>query len=346
MMEELLFRKAKESDIQKLDELNNIGFENWNSEFFDELMQPSFAFVSEIGGEFTGVEGYIGYKLLRDGKTFQSHRSERTIVHPSMRGRGVFEKLVHECHQESIKTDSVFCWGATSALKPFQRAGFKSFEKWRRYYFIPIRSFNLLSFPKDCITAYRKFKEFKAEKTIDNFIVLGSAVSNLIPLPHQFNRQFEVVEIKPKAYVELYDELSLSNDFKLKVDNNILEWLIKRKIQFKCIKIMNGLKVEAISIYKYSQNSIVLLDWIFINSISWKNGISSFRNYIKKISGTNCPAAITIAFNIQNESHLNDIKSLPIRKIKSPRVGSFVIHPGTLDVGIEKLQLTPIWLEL
>ena len=109
---------------------------------------------------------------------------------------------------------------------------------------------------------------------------------------------------------------------------------------------MNGLKVEAISIFKYSQNSIVLLDWIFINSVSWKNGISSFRNYIKKISGTNCPFAITIAFNIQNESHLNDIKSLPRRKIKSPRVGSFVIHPGTFDVGIEKLQLTPIWLEL
>jgi len=130
---------AEPRDLQALDNLNPVGLTTWQSEFWNKKMQPSFVFTARDFNRITGVEGYIGgYNLIRQGRSFPSHRSERTLVLPEMRGMGVFKKLIDACHNESLNHNSSFCWGATSAVKPFERVGFKGFTKWRKYHFIPL----------------------------------------------------------------------------------------------------------------------------------------------------------------------------------------------------------------
>ena len=177
---EITIQKAISNDISKLDELNPIGFHNWESEFFDRGMQPSFAYVAVLDEEFTGVEGYISYKLINNGAIHESHRSERTIVLPSMRGKGVFNNLVESCHNESLKHNSICCWGATSALKPFENAGFQAFSNWRAYYFIPIGiDFRKWS-PTHLIKAIRLTYQFYKKRNFHDFLKLGSAFSDMI----------------------------------------------------------------------------------------------------------------------------------------------------------------------
>lgn len=335
--------RANFEDIEKLDQLNPVGLKNWESEFFDSRMPNSFVYVATQEGQFTGVEGYIGYKLCSRGEIIQSHRSERTLLLPSMRGKGVFENLVASCHNESIIHNSICCWGATSALKPFKKAGFIPFEKWRRYYFIPVVGFKW----RHLSDLWKEFMVFKRNKSIDNFINLGSTLSCFLPTINFGAKQFKVNKISCEEYAEIYNQsLGIdtedNDDYRLFIDINFLEWVQQRGINLEFLKI-SSLNHSSYICYKSNGDKIIVLDFVLSPYMEFKQIIHSLKNFFKLSSSFK---SIIFSLNLKNPYSFRLSKKLPKIKISSPLVGSFVIHPGIKEIGIHQLRITPLWLEL
>lgn len=335
--------RANFEDIEKLDQLNPVGLKNWESEFFDSRMPNSFVYIATQEDKFTGVEGYIGYKLWSRGEIIQSHRSERTLLLPSMRGKGVFEKLVSACHNESILDNSICCWGATSALKPFKKAGFNTFEKWRRYYFIPVEGLNWSHFKE----IWREFFIFKRNKSIDSFINLGSTLSCFIPTINFWTKQLQVNKISSEEYSEIYKksleiDTEGDDDYRIFIDSNFLEWVQQRGINLEFLKI-SSLNHSSYICFKSNGDKMIVLDFVLSPHMEVKHIIYSLKKFIKlKFSFK----AIIFSLNLKNPYSLRLSRKLPKMKISGPLVGSFVIHPGIKEIGIHQLRITPLWLEL
>ena len=135
----MIFKKVTEDKIPQINQLNSVGEKKWELEFYYNKKQPSYLFASFDNEKVIGCEGYISYNLLKDGEKILTHRSERTYVDPNYRGKKIFENLIKNCDKSAVKDQSLFCWGATSALKPFAKAGFETYVGFRSYMFFPIK---------------------------------------------------------------------------------------------------------------------------------------------------------------------------------------------------------------
>lgn len=335
--------KAEYNEIDKLEQLNPVGINNWKSEFFDSKMPNSFVFIASESNHFTSVEGYIGYKLCSGGEIIQSHRSERTLLLPTMRGKGIFEKLVQACHNESNQHGSICCWGATSALKPFKKAGFNTFEKWRKYYFIPTQGFRFYQFKE----LWLDIRNFKKERSIDNFINLGSTLACLLPCFITLKKKYNVCEVSKFEYSKIYKEsVDLinddSNDFRIFIDINFLDWIEERGINLKFLKISSSSGASYFC-FKSNGDKMMIMDYVLAPEMNLKQTIKSLKSFSNQYFDFK---AVVLSFNLENSYSASQTKKLPLFKISSPSVGSFVIHPGIKDVSIKQLRITPIWLEL
>jgi len=93
----VVYRLATEDEIADAEAFNPIGEQTWRGEFFSPLKPGSVLAIARSESQVVGTEGYISYPLMADGCSIMTHRSERTLVSPTMRGRGVFNALIESC---------------------------------------------------------------------------------------------------------------------------------------------------------------------------------------------------------------------------------------------------------
>lgn len=74
-------------------------------------------------GKIVGSQALMPYLLNVNGRILLTARSERTKVLP-FRGLQLFPKLMDECVQRGRARGMEFIWGATMAVRAFQRVGF------------------------------------------------------------------------------------------------------------------------------------------------------------------------------------------------------------------------------
>ena len=348
----MLIRKAELEDLRALNKLNNIGLSKWKAELWDSRMQPSFGFVSQGESHLNGVECYIGgYQLQHKGSLIMSHRSERTFLLPSTRGKGLFKKLVKACHNQSVAHDSAFCWGATSAIKPFERAGFKGYLKWRKYYFLPTGGGGFASWIKSLTVLLMGLFNSTKPQGYESRLVLAGHVAGLLPsIGNACSVQVEEINFKTYALgIRNIANTNPNNDFDLLVSEGLLHWLSERAINLDCFVVTNRSgDVDGYFAIRIIEGCAILEDW----HISPKCSESKFIRAMKKAlrtgnkSSENPINSLIIALNTKNLHHQRMAKGIPKVRLSSQNVGAFVIKAALYDPDISKLRINPIWLEL
>jgi hypothetical protein len=352
-MKDLITKKIDLQTIGEIDKLNPIGLNEWQVEFFSNFKPNSFLFAcfDEDNEIAVGSEGYVSYPLFYNGEMIMSHRSERTMVNPNYRGKGIFEGLIKECDNEAIKSDSYMCWGATAALKPFVRAGFDEFTAFKSYSFYPIKnsSFNKIGLITSNLGLVNPLKLWKTYKTrnLENVKMTLALFSNFIKI----KKQQKSISITPKELnLDLIQNLlngRLKNQFCLVPDLNLFEWLKIKNREYKKVGYYLGENFIGYCIYRIDVASklIHIVDIFTINA----EYIPEILDSISKTESNKNLLAIFLPLNAENEVHkgyisiINDSRILNIQK-----AGSFVIKTirEMPKIKINDLLLTDLWLEL
>ncbi len=118
--------------IPKLDQFNKIGTKNWKKEYFNSAFPDSFLVTARNpDGEIVGTQGFMSFYLNNFGQKALVHKSERTLLSPECRGKGVFKRQVEIGKNHLINQGSLFCFGCSDARKAFSAAGFDVYYPYR-----------------------------------------------------------------------------------------------------------------------------------------------------------------------------------------------------------------------
>jgi len=344
----MIFRKVERKEIPQINALNNIGLRNWELEFFNDKKQPSYLFACLDEGEYIGCEGYVAFELIRDGVKVMTHRSERTLVNPKYRGKGIFENLVKFCDKDALEDNSAFCWGATAALKAFSRAGFDTYTGFRTYVFYPIKSKIIkktLRWDKlKLLNPFIIYKLYKGRKLKELQSVL-SFLSLIKPIKGNAKSDVKLIDFNYEGIAELIRKQKDGN-FMINPSSDLFDWLGQKNIHYTKFNIQHEQNIIGYIIFKMNeiQNFCKVVD-VFFESTN----VSLFD--ILKAASDNVEIieydAIFLALNNSNEIHgkwISDLDKHGVINLK--KAGSFVIKPLKNEVSVNQLLLTDLWLEL
>lgn len=95
--------------------------------------------ITKENDKVLGMQALIPVKLIDKEGVFLSAKSEETLLHPSLRGKGVLDKMYDRLfkYAEEHKMHSI--WGFTGATKSFLKLGFKT-PKNTAQLFLPLSS--------------------------------------------------------------------------------------------------------------------------------------------------------------------------------------------------------------
>jgi hypothetical protein len=347
MKKKLEYRLLNTIDVNKVNLLNDIGDRNWLREFFSSYKPNSILVGCFDNDKIVGCEGYVSYKLIKDGKIVQTHRSERTLVNPEYRGMGIFESLVHECDLQAVKSQSHFSWGATSALKPFQRAGFNSETGFRTYLFIPIKK----------VWYKRGFKIISLFKLLKPTIFNGIFRKRDLNLIKAFLSELSVVkgmrysnsgEIKFKdidlVQLSTFQKNNHNEYYQIKIDEDFIQWL-KLANDYEFIQLESeGLCCGYLVLKINPKNNYITIVDIIISNLEIVEVVSQ----LSKLDKFQEYDSFFLALNSLNNLHYEYIYLLnKAGVLNKTKAGSFVIKPlCAKGVQLSDLLLTDIWLEL
>ncbi len=80
--------------------------------------------VAKEGGRIVGTQALIPITMVGPEGDMPTAKSEETLIHPSMRGRGVFQKMYDPLFKYADAHGIRAIWGFTPAYKPFISVGF------------------------------------------------------------------------------------------------------------------------------------------------------------------------------------------------------------------------------
>lgn len=347
MKKKLEYRALTLQDVENVDQLNNIGVSNWMREFFSELKPNSVLVGCFDNDKIVGCEGYVSYKLCKGGLVVNSHRSERTLVNPEYRGMGIFESLINECDSHALKFDSHFSWGATSALKPFERAGFIANTGFRTYLFIPIkkvwykRFMKLISLVK--LMNPKVFKAIFRDRNLELIKSLLANISAIKGMKYLSSSEIEFKEIDLDQ-ISYFQKVNHTNYYQIKLDFEFIAWL-KLRDDYKIVQINSLNKCCGYVVVKMNTDanfiSIVDVTLSNVNIVKVMSKLATIPEFMKYDS-------FFLALNSLNEVHKEYIESLnSCGVLNKTQAGSFVIKPLVdKDVKLCDLMLTDLWLEL
>ena len=81
---------------------------------------------AEVEGQVKGIQAYIEVPFISPAGTFKSAKSEDTLVDPSLRGMGVFQKMYGALFERAAKDNVRLIWGFTPLEKAFEKVGFET----------------------------------------------------------------------------------------------------------------------------------------------------------------------------------------------------------------------------
>ena len=343
----LSYRELKLIDIEIVDQLNNIGISNWEREFFSDLKPDSFLVGCFDGDRLIGCEGYISYKLLKDGMEVLTHRSERTLVNQDFRGLGIFEGLIKYCDLNVIQWNSQFSWGATSAIKPFERAGFNSYVGFRNYSFVPIKQVwhkrlaNFISLVK--YVNVSSLKEIYEHRNLDRIKSLLAKLSSIKGMIFLASDEIKLSNLDLEK-VANFQRDNFRNYYQLKYDSDLINWLSQHR-DYRFLQVEYNTMLCGYLCLKVNENTnyISIVDISLINVsitkvMSKLSSLQEFKNF----------DAFFMALNTSNDVHKEFVEDLNnFNVLNKTRAGSFVIKSfSKKKVHISNLMLTDLWLEL
>lgn len=347
MKKYLSYRKLKFDDIDIVDQLNNIGVSNWEREFFSDFKSDSVLIGCFDGEKLIGCEGYISYKLLKNGREVLTHRSERTLVNPDYRGLGIFDRLIKHCDLSVIKLNSQFSWGATSAIKPFERAGFNSYVGFRNYSFVPIKKvwYKRLAIFISLVkyVSVTSLREILVQRNLERIKSLLANVSSIkgMTFLNSDGINLGIIDLEKITNFQRENRLDC---YQLKLDSDLINWLSLRG-DYRFLQVEYNAMLCGYLSLKVNENtnyiSIVDINIVNVSIIKVLSKLASLQEF-KKFD------AFFMALNTSNVVHKEYVEILNnFNVLNKTRAGSFVINSfSNKKVHISNLMLTDLWLEL
>ena len=253
-----------------------------HTKFYDHSFQKNkcIRIVALDGDIITGFQSLFYWPYIKNDKIYRTFQSGNSIVHPSYRGKGIFQQLLNylDNHNEDLKIDFLLGFPVEASFGSFIRNNWTNPFNLSWY----LKLINPLAF---LFSKNRLIKNFEKEpKLINPF-----SSDNIFRL--NFDKDFQswrsgFVDEKKYFYYN-YTEGNLSITFGLKFNQRS--------------KYFNELIIGEIRTNSY--------DSVFLKK--------AFKNLIKKSRLTLCVTALTIALNdTNNSSILNAIKSSSFIKTK------------------------------
>jgi GNAT superfamily N-acetyltransferase len=125
-------RLAIKKDIVYINNFYNEMYESnrteaqWEWEYGNGALREALFAVALVEEKIVGTQALIPIEVIFDKKIVLTAKSEETLIHPSYRGLGIFEKMYDFLMPIAKNAGISFIWGFTPALKPFYRIGFNS----------------------------------------------------------------------------------------------------------------------------------------------------------------------------------------------------------------------------
>ena len=125
-------RLATKKDVFSINQFYNEMYKlnrtetQWDWEYGDSALKEAFFAVALVDEKIVGTQALIPIDIVINKKIVLSAKSEETLIHPSYRGIGIFEKMYDFLIPIAKNAGISFIWGFTPAVKPFYRVGFKS----------------------------------------------------------------------------------------------------------------------------------------------------------------------------------------------------------------------------
>jgi GNAT superfamily N-acetyltransferase len=344
------YSKVVLSEIRTVDEFNVIGERAWTTEFFSPHKPRSFVFQCKDGDRVVGCEGYIDYQLFFQGELCQTHRSERTLVSPSHRGKGIFEALVRECDRAANAQHSHMCWGSTPALKPFGRAGFDQCAGFRNYIFYPAqRTFtgrvrNILS-SLSTVDPFRLYRIWKNRNLEEIKKTLG--VVCLLRPQRRSKSALQIVDFDEALVFDMLRRHSESS-YAICPNDELFLWLSEKNHSYTRHCFLKDGACIGYVIFKMNP-ATKLLHIVDLFSADPDCIVAMIDKLADKYShaGMN---ALFLALNGKNPIHGTWIQQLRAAHVwVLSNLGSFVIRTlagAPKKIEIQDLLLTDLWLEL
>ncbi len=345
------FHKATIQDIPKLNGLNQIGEFQWRKEFFSVEKPCSLVYFALQDGKAVGVEGFIEFRMNFKGRKLLTHRSERTKVALEHRGKGVFQTLVAYCDAEAIKKGSQMSWGATTALKPLQKAGFEAYTGFRSYIFFPVEHSiksiisNILR-NKRLLSPQNLYRTYKSRKIIDvkrflSFLQLFRSTGR-----HQID-SLELRQFDMEAANQLVLQHTATTEvLSLSLQKPFFEWIYSKGKKYLSHSLWKDeVRVGHVLYYLNVKTlSIVVVD-VFVTDATYLQGILRLLSRMYKNS---IYPSVFLSLNYRNPIHrkwVDELKKTPA--FVRTKAGSFILKNYTAQgFTIDNLLLTDLWLEL
>lgn len=196
-------RLATKKDIAGINEFYNEMYNlnrsepQWEWEYGRSALKEAFFAIALDGDKIVGTQALIPIDYIMDKKIILSAKSEETLIHPSYRGLGIFEKMYALLIPIAKKAGISFIWGFTSAIKPFYRVGFKVSAATEQFY-APL-SFKISDEVSSKIEKTGLLKKY-FYKFIYPFVVLRFRIYNIFSnkkIPPKFDYKIEEISILP-----------------------------------------------------------------------------------------------------------------------------------------------------
>lgn len=120
----------KDDDIEECNDFHNRAYgsnrtlKQWHWQF-DPLLGGKRPFVvAKEGGRVVGTQALMPITMLDAAGELLTAKSEETLVNPSMRGKGVFQKMYEPLTAYAREQGVKAIWGFTPAHKAFEGIGF------------------------------------------------------------------------------------------------------------------------------------------------------------------------------------------------------------------------------
>jgi hypothetical protein len=357
----LNYEIATLDDLLAVSNFSGLPVSGYKESYFSELMQGSLLSIAKTGAEVVGVEGYVKYDLIINGQLCTSHRSENTLISPSLRGKGAFKLLVDICSENAKLINSQFCWGTTPLAKAFKGAKFEFYKGYRSYVMLPIYPLKIFN-PKFYLMgllnggvikslSLLKIKEINKSKEL-----MAILACILAPLCKKITNK------NKKIFLNYSDKMINQNDIDdlhlRVVDSKNMIFISHNESLFKWIK--NRLHGDCFIVNGYSDGRLVSYAFVKVNKGSGVAEIIDFcyENFdffestlleIKRQLKSTNVSAIFIALNIENDFQKNMLINLKrYTKTIFGGLGSWVVRPGNCEDesvyrNLSKWYLTDLW---
>ena len=361
MSSSIKYSLARNIDLENISSFSHVSVQDYSEEFFSTEMKGSLLAIATVNDTVLGVEGYMAYKVIWGGELHTSHRSERTLVSPELRGKGVFQALVNLCAENSKKINSQLCWGSTPVLSAFKGAGFITFSKYRSYIMLPLYPQGVMSLRyfknllRNGISSFLNGIRLRDLATLKECMALVSCICS--PFGRTLTDSNLGLEHKDEPY--FYEEIdrlhqkipNASNTIFLSHSKALYEWVSRRVRQrggnlFLVCSYKDATLVSYVLVYIRKDSAVAeVIDFCYLEYDYFVSTLSYVKGKVREYG----VVSLFIALNVKNafQKSLGDLLS-SYSVVRVVGLGHWVVRPeGNNDEelyrDIDRWYLTDLW---